>query len=124
MPIVYLEGIVCIIAQGHKYRVPPSVTRIAPYKLSQYLPPSLPRVFCHALATWILSGDEANLVCKPSLSETKALLKPVSEGLNGYEEATVKSSLNVSHFFHDEDFMITTSDVVFLLKRQSSKPIS
>lgn len=37
---------------------------------------SLPWVLYHAQATWILSKDEAKLVCKLSLSEIKTQLKP------------------------------------------------
>lgn len=37
---------------------------------------SLPWVLHHAQATWILSRDEAKLVCKLSLSEIKTQLKP------------------------------------------------
>jgi len=77
---MYLGAIVCITAHRHGCRVGPSVTRIPSLSslLSLWLSVSLslPWVLYHAQATWILSKDEAKLVCKLSLSEIKTQLKP------------------------------------------------
>lgn len=47
-----------------------------PHSVSDSVSLSVPWVLYHAQATWILSKDEAKLVCKLSLSEIKTQLKP------------------------------------------------